>query len=726
MNQDALNDDTFGNDGVVGDDWIPSSAQEAFHKELEHARGSPTSSAGMAIAPPPGLGKPPGLLEPPPAGPAASAREKGSRKGAGKHEGKGRKGGDAKGDAKGGEKGRGKGEQGRGAGAPGLAAPPGGSVFGSLQGPPPRIPGFPGIPPEHLLPPGHPGARPPPFGPFGHPGLPPPGIAPRPGMPPGAPGPPLLPGMPPLLPPYGAGLHRPPLPGHPGPGFPYPPPGSLPGPHGLRPGHFPPGMPPMAAAAAAAAAHAQHAALVAAAHAQAQRPVAEAAAQPPKVLSVAEVEKRMLEGQAEETALHAPSALDADAVPAIPDSLPKSHGLAEGLLPSKVAEEAAIAVLEELYEDDPVELPTMLAPFTDKHREAILSNDENDPWVKRFTRSHRRQRPHAGLMNASDKELIVRIQLNQMAAVGGQALHNYRGTFMHRRRNDTEDPSAKKADVLVTRLQETIEDTDSTDQLDAKEDGKAKFGAGRKNHPRTSIDVSGSGDAGDGEFSSQEVPSAPTTPDGAASGSRSPTQAEKRTNWRWQLSIEKAYEDLMDLEHLTFKILKCTPAEAEKLAKLKEDRSVALERLEGLLLATPGSSSESILYRLIGSHKGRSLVQRVMACLSTMATTEFADSPVAASTPSLLWHLLAYLLQAKPLSRLLQDQEPPSAVVSCCDENRTKLLWTMTRSVEAGRNVVNTAGSGSIRMVSCREFLNNLNASSSVERLCSQNASTRG
>ncbi|CAE6943733.1 unnamed protein product [Symbiodinium natans] len=96
-----------------------------------------------------------------------------------------------------------------------------------------------------------------------------------------------------------------------------------------------------------------------------------------------------------------------------PEAPPPARGLAEQL--------------ETLHHEEPGEgipnavapAPAIIFPFTVKHREAILSDQSSESYVKPFLQTAGRQ--HAGLMTTSDKELIVRIQLNQMAAIGEQS-----------------------------------------------------------------------------------------------------------------------------------------------------------------------------------------------------------------------------------------------------------------------------------------------------------------
>ena len=80
----------------------------------------------------------------------------------------------------------------------------------------------------------------------------------------------------------------------------------------------------------------------------------------------------------------------------------------------EVYEKKEIEVLEE---PELPEAPCRIVPFTERHRQAALK-DESNPMLEHFRKSQADQRQHVGLMTSSDKELIVRIQLGQLAAIG--------------------------------------------------------------------------------------------------------------------------------------------------------------------------------------------------------------------------------------------------------------------------------------------------------------------
>lgn len=66
-----------------------------------------------------------------------------------------------------------------------------------------------------------------------------------------------------------------------------------------------------------------------------------------------------------------------------------------------------------------------ISPFTDKHREAVLdgTGSLSKQILEPFLQSESSGRQHVGLMTASDKELIVQIQLGQLASIGEMEPH---------------------------------------------------------------------------------------------------------------------------------------------------------------------------------------------------------------------------------------------------------------------------------------------------------------
>ena len=63
----------------------------------------------------------------------------------------------------------------------------------------------------------------------------------------------------------------------------------------------------------------------------------------------------------------------------------------------------------------PAPKPQRIVPFTEQHLRAALRGDQS-PLLEPFRKPEGVQ--HVGLMTASDKELIVRIQLSQLASIG--------------------------------------------------------------------------------------------------------------------------------------------------------------------------------------------------------------------------------------------------------------------------------------------------------------------
>mmetsp|Transcript_9357 Transcript_9357/g.16572 ORF Transcript_9357/g.16572 Transcript_9357/m.16572 type:complete len:716 (+) Transcript_9357:85-2232(+) len=524
--------------------------------------------------------------------------------------------------------------------------PPGSGMFGQL-GRPPVIP--PGVDPRFLRPP------------FGHPGLPRPGYT----VPPSLPGFPPIPGMAPHGHPHGP----PWLPGMP----PMRPHGGLPGP----PAMFPPGWP--------------------GARAPAPAPPAE-----PKVMSLAEVETQMLAAAGQVRPVSPPGASSIQSGGATRAMLPEVPGGAD-------ATQLSLAELVNPEDDEPeVETPGgFIAPFTDAARQKIVSAKHDDPIVRQFTRAAKQQKPHVGFMASGDKELIVRIQLNQMAAIGELASQSHRNTFTHRNEEKSPTSREKEAIRLVSRLRESI-------------------GAGRGHSsvhgPRTSIDISPS-DAPEAEPTSVvppvdlppglPIPPPVKTP---KADSQPEKPAEKRARWRWQLGVEKAYEELLELERLTFRISECHPMDSEKLTNLRTERSGVLERLSKQLGGGTGDvkMEEATLARLAGSRKGRALLQRILTCLLPQN-----EPGLAASVVPLLWRLMVGLLRGGALGRMLILDEQPGVSSTFKDQSRKKLLWALTRSVEAARNACegNFALELSLHGVG---LLDSLAASGNVEALCSR------
>jgi len=418
----------------------------------------------------------------------------------------------------------------------------------------------------------------------------------------------------------------------------------------------------------------------------------------------------------------------------------------------------------------------MIAPFTQARCAAIISTDADASAFGCFIRSVDDLRPHKGLMSVSDKELIVRIQLNQMASVGEQAVQNFRGTFVHRGKeleSSLSGTPVRKAGTLVTRLQGALasllqpqsqeggvqpqpnaaEKESEKEQAREKEKDKdreegadplrsdLKFGASRYSsihHPRRSICISHDASAevsqGDAtpsaapEIIEVDVVGPPGLPPVPRKTSASRLIPESgRSSWRKQLGVERAYEDLMDLEQLLFRISECHPLDAEKQVRLKVEQGRLLERLARHLLGrsqprgadsagpleSQGSGTlpvidalvaDEILIGLVARRKGRVLLHRVLTCLGQLVASAEKD-PVGLAPAELLSMLLVGLLRAAPLGRLLLPEE--LAAQGPADGSQRKLLQMFTQSVDAAHSTSLAA-----------ELLSGLVAGGQVESLC--------
>jgi len=385
---------------------------------------------------------------------------------------------------------------------------------------------------------------------------------------------------------------------------------------------------------------------------------------------------------------------------------------------------------------------SIIAPFTDAHR-ALITKDPHGPALGPFLRAAERLQGHPSLMTSGDKDFIVRIQLSQMAAVGGQSsVQNYRGTFVHRARKAKEQSENKSpssgdggglhpADALATRLRETIcsatadaakaETADATQAAPAAvelehstgdaaqqagtalpaEDTSAcsnagavaaaeqaceapqeavateglksglrtdkKFGSplyASVHHPRRSICISASDLAG-----GEDSPEGAQPPPSSSAASGAPAVPSTAAYWRTQLAVEKAYEDLLELEMLTFRQSECHPLDVEKHERLTQERRRVLDRTARQLLgsangaggAAGGAASEEsdaqpqecehgALDQILGRRKGRAFLQRLFLCLAPPAAASSERSRLEAAAPALdlLWRLAPALLRSAP------------------------------------------------------------------------------
>lgn len=381
----------------------------------------------------------------------------------------------------------------------------------------------------------------------------------------------------------------------------------------------------------------------------------------------------------------------------------------------------------------------IISPFTDAHR-TLLMKETRSSALEPFLQIATQLRSHPSFMTSSDKDLIVRIQLSQMAAIGGQsAVQNYRGTFVHRTQKSKEHAEVQQdgachASVLVTQLKETISSATSDHhgsvaapkeqdpiaaEIEPAEGDRNNFqanppgfdaGRGEKSepenlagdevenptdclqsglrmtvkfgsplyasihHPRRSICIL-SAVAGDGRASSDkhdveenDSPS-PTNP----SGDSGLPLASTSMYWRTQRMVEQAYEELLELELLTYRLSDCHPLDAGKCERLSSERSSVLDRLSQQIFRSYGDDGHSpqgvgvggigeggsctseytetpLLSHLIRHRKGQVLLHRLFTCLLPpgVIPSERLRDEVVTPALHLLWRLLPRLLQFAP------------------------------------------------------------------------------
>jgi len=144
----------------------------------------------------------------------------------------------------------------------------------------------------------------------------------------------------------------------------------------------------------------------------------------PRMLSLAEVERQLLEAASVGTK---PSQPQTPTSPGLRDALrdfplappvPVDHASGQ-LFSTPLAVSAAAAIETSAPPASPC--PRMVAPFTKGHRSSIADGNLTVKTLRSFLNLSGEGRPqeqHRKLMSEGDKELIVRIQLTQMAAMG--------------------------------------------------------------------------------------------------------------------------------------------------------------------------------------------------------------------------------------------------------------------------------------------------------------------
>jgi len=346
----------------------------------------------------------------------------------------------------------------------------------------------------------------------------------------------------------------------------------------------------------------------------------------------------------------------------------------------------------------PAEVPptvtaaAFIAPFTKNHR-ALIVRQQASLATQRFMRHVGQLPSHPGLMNNSDKELIARIQLGQLAATASssQSVQNYRASYMPRvgvlgnqhENNPTipsssiggvgsGPPTSRETSTLVARLQETIlfagpppgggaaaEDSVSvaaTSALPALSPGVTSLSSPVGSEEAAEIPPS-SGSGGGGSCAA--VPDASIAPATGAAAER-PSLA-MGAYWQTQFELESAYNKLLDLEQLS-----CVLAGGgDKLNEKQRDgllaeRAALLDQVgrqlfDGIGVGFEGGDETAkgvdcmLVVRSLDYRKGRLLLSRLLVCIAPSEPSKLAIAPGGAADPaalSLLWELVRALLRA--------------------------------------------------------------------------------
>jgi len=395
----------------------------------------------------------------------------------------------------------------------------------------------------------------------------------------------------------------------------------------------------------------------------------------------------------------------------------------------------------------------VIAPFTGAHQAQIRLGfwPPTQP-VEPFLRCSDQLPGHPKLMTSSDKELIVRIQLGQMASISSLPSMLHGGNLLkHMEKNSSEaSRDMRRAEckgtfsetMLIIELQETlisgisdsIQAPDSVpnemykNQVDASvsqdmeralqftdmisadaarrfKDMFAKLASAPMNMPTTRQRDSGRSEGHPG--SGDESHDCLDRKDESSACSSSPPR-NKNSYRILQLEIERAYEEVMELEQTTFRLLDCHPFEHEKLKRIIQERgrlldivdrrfSISSSASESILPANTSCSKtgshcqSNLLFSALDFSKGRLLLSRLLCCLVATCTSKIPSGELEVSAEKELQgvHLMWCILEA--LLRCPHTLLPP---ISCfgtlgCNRPKTKaydhswqkLHWSLAEGI---------------------------------------------
>lgn len=348
----------------------------------------------------------------------------------------------------------------------------------------------------------------------------------------------------------------------------------------------------------------------------------------------------------------------------------------------------------------------VVAPFTQAHRKMLPSAGASHPLegcsapARQFLRAAsgvERPPQHEGFMSNSDKDLIVKIQLSQMAAMGTTTgeVKTYRMPKDKRHDDAPSTPSGSSpksaAGALVTRLQATISAAADAEegQAESPSESSSAQRSDRKSPKEkspNSVDDKFGGHTHASVLHPRPIITIPTESATAAGESE-----DRGGYWRTLAALERAYSSLLDLEQLTFKLSESTKDDdekkQEKQGKLLQERGDMLERVASLLLDPAEPSGEDVgekgipLTAFLSFRKGRILLHRLLACLGQTGE----QIPSKAPAYSLLWRcVLAVLCMPCVLLALASAKVPPrgSAGVAGHDPSWQKLRLSLVRSLK--------------------------------------------